>query len=151
MISGLLFLVPKPNNKWKPILDLNCQNKYLKSETLKMETPETIRTSVQTGDWVLSIDLKETLFYIPIHTQSRKYMCFHLQVSPINSKHFHLVCPQNLCDSPFYPEVKFMAFFKPYTESLNHFFQSYITVSCDFKVFLLEMSVVCCICLLLNY
>ena len=40
-----LFLVPKPNNKWRPILDLSKLNLFLKVEKFKMETPETIRTS----------------------------------------------------------------------------------------------------------
>ena len=44
-----------------------------------METPETIRTSLQVGEWVTSIDFKDTYFHIPIHSQSRKYMCFHIQ------------------------------------------------------------------------
>ena len=44
-----------------------------------METPETIRTSLQAGEWVTSIDFKDTYFHIPIHSQSRKYMRFHLQ------------------------------------------------------------------------
>ena len=42
-----LFLVPKPENKWRPILDLSRLNKFLKTGTFKMETPETIRTSLQ--------------------------------------------------------------------------------------------------------
>ena len=37
------------------------------------------RTSLQVGEWVTSIDFKYTYFYIPIHSQSRKYMCFHVQ------------------------------------------------------------------------
>ena len=44
-----------------------------------VETPETIRTSLQAGEWVTSIDFKDTYFHIPIHSQSRKYMRFHLQ------------------------------------------------------------------------
>ena len=56
-----LFLVPKPNNQWRPILDLSIStlNTFLNTESFKMETPETIRD-------------------IPIHSQSRKYMHFHL-------------------------------------------------------------------------
>ena len=34
-----LFLVPKPNNKWRPILDLSKLNLFLKAEKFKMETP----------------------------------------------------------------------------------------------------------------
>ena len=34
-----LFLVPKPNGKWRPILDLSQLNLFLKTGTFKMETP----------------------------------------------------------------------------------------------------------------
>ena len=37
-----------------------------------METPET-------GEWVTSIDFKDTYFHIPIHSQFRKYMRFYIQ------------------------------------------------------------------------
>ena len=74
-----LFLVPKPNNRWRPILDLSTLNTFLNTESFKMETPETIRTSLQAGEWVTSIDFKDAYFHIPIHSQSRKYMRFHLQ------------------------------------------------------------------------
>ena len=52
-----LFLVPKPNNWWRPILDLSNLNQFLKAKNFKMETPETIRTSLQTGEWVISQSL----------------------------------------------------------------------------------------------
>ena len=68
-----LFLVPKPNNKWRPILDLSNLNLFLKTEKFEMETPETIRTSLQQGEWVTSIDFKDAYFHIPIQEQSRKY------------------------------------------------------------------------------
>ena len=44
-----------------------------------METPETIRTSLQQGEWVTSIDFKDPYFHIPIQKQSRKYLRFHVQ------------------------------------------------------------------------
>ena len=74
-----LFLVPNPNNKWRPILDLSNLNLFLKAEKFKMETPETIRTSLQPGEWVISIDFKDAYFHIPIQEQSRKYLRFHVQ------------------------------------------------------------------------
>ena len=74
-----LFLVHKPNNKWRPILDLSKLNLFLKVEKFKMETPETIRTSLQQGDWVTSVDFKDAYFHIPIQEQSRKYLRFHVQ------------------------------------------------------------------------
>ena len=65
-----LFLVPKPNNKWRPILDLSNLNVFLKVEKFKMETPETIRASLHQGEWVTSIDFRDAYFHIPIHSRT---------------------------------------------------------------------------------
>ena len=45
-----LFIVPKPNQKWRPILDLSALNKFLSVKTFKMETPETIRIFYNKGN-----------------------------------------------------------------------------------------------------
>ena len=74
-----LFIVPKPNQKWRPILDLSAPNKFLSVKTFKMETPETIRISLQQGEWVTSLDFSDAYFHIPIHPGSRKYLRFHFQ------------------------------------------------------------------------
>ena len=74
-----LFLLPKCNNKWRPILDIRSMNDNLKSEKFKMETPESTRTYLQKGEWVTSIDFKDTYFHISINPQSRKYLRFHIQ------------------------------------------------------------------------
>ena len=44
-----------------------------------MQTLETIRTSLQQGEWVTSIDSKDAYFHIPIQEQSRKCLRFHVQ------------------------------------------------------------------------
>ena len=36
------------------------------------------KNSLQAGEWVTSIDFKNAYFHIPIHSQSRKYMHFHV-------------------------------------------------------------------------
>ena len=59
--------------KTKPVLgnlgspggDLSSLNKFFKAEKFKMETPETIGTSLQTGEWVTSINFKDAYFHIP--------------------------------------------------------------------------------------
>ena len=71
--------MPKPNNKWRPKLDLCKLNLFHKAEKFTMETPETIRTSLQQGEWVTSIDFKDAYFHIPIQEQSTKYLIFHVQ------------------------------------------------------------------------
>ena len=66
-----LFLFPKPNNKWTPILDLSQLNLYLDPSTFKMETLETIRLSLQKGEWVTSLDFSDAYFHIPINYRSK--------------------------------------------------------------------------------
>ena len=73
-----LFLVPKPNRKWRPILDLSRLICYLATSSFKMETPETIRLSLQKGEWVTSLDFSDAYFHIPIGQRSRKFLRFFL-------------------------------------------------------------------------
>ena len=72
-----LCLVPKPNNRWRPILDLSTLNTFLNTESFKMETPETIRTSLQLGEWVTSIDSKDAYFLIPIQSVQEVHAFLH--------------------------------------------------------------------------
>ena len=74
-----LFIVPKLNQKWRPILDLSALNKFLSVKAFKMETPETIRNSLHQREWVSSLDFSDSYFHIPIHTESQKYLRFHFQ------------------------------------------------------------------------
>ena len=43
----------------------------------RMETPESIRSSLKKGEWVTSIDLTDAYLHVPIHPQSRKFLRFH--------------------------------------------------------------------------
>ena len=62
-----------------------------------MKTPESIRTSFQTGEWLMSLDFKDPYFHIPIHTQSRNIsICLLFKVHPTSLEPYHLVCPQPL-------------------------------------------------------
>ena len=74
-----LFIVPKPNQKWWPILDLSALNQFLSIKTFKMETPETIQISLQQGEWITLMDFSDAYFHIPVHTRSRKFLRFHFQ------------------------------------------------------------------------
>ena len=71
-----LFLVPKPHQRWRLVIDLNRLNTFLLVERFKMETSESIRASLIPGEWVWSIDLSDAYLHIPIHPNSRKYLRF---------------------------------------------------------------------------
>ena len=105
-----LFIVPKPNQKWCPVLDLSALNKFLSVKTFKMETPETIRISLQQGEWVTSLDFSGAYFHIPVHVKSRKYLRFHFQ----NQSYQFRALPFGLSTAPMeftcvVKEVKLMA------------------------------------------
>ena len=87
-----LFLVPKPHQMWRPVIDLSRLNTFLHVEKFKMETPESIRTSLILGEWVASIDLSDAYLHIPIHPDSRKYLrfCHRSQVFQFTSLPFGL-------------------------------------------------------------
>ena len=95
--------------RWRPVLDLSTLNTFLNTESFKMETPETIRTSLQAGEWVTSIDFKDAYFHIPIHSQSRKYMRFRLQGRSYQFKALPFGLPYPLEFIVVAKEVKLMA------------------------------------------
>ena len=78
-----------------------------------METPETIRTSLQQVEWVTSIAFKDAYFHIPIQEQSRKYLRFYVEGQAYQFK----ALPFDLSTAPMEftviaKEVKLMAIHK---------------------------------------
>ena len=94
-----LFLVPKPNQKWRPILDLSTLNHYLKVTQFKIEIPDSIRISLQEGEWVTSIDFKDAYFHVPTHPHANFYG-FMCKGNLTNSRRFHLGSSRPLWNSP---------------------------------------------------
>ena len=60
-----LFLVPKPHQRCRPVIDLSRLNTFLLVERFKIKTPESIRASLIPGEWVSSIDLADAYLHIP--------------------------------------------------------------------------------------
>ena len=74
-----IFLVPKKNGKWRPVIDLSSLNKYIRCPTFKMETTRAVARALQVGEWTTSIDLQDAYFHVPIHATARKYLRFHYE------------------------------------------------------------------------
>ena len=80
----------KTKSEMGPILDFNALNRFLSVKAFKMETPETIRISLQQRDAYL---------HIPIHNRSWKFLRFHFQNQTISSSLFPLASQQLLWSS----------------------------------------------------
>ena len=89
---------------------LSRLNTFLHVEKFKMETPESIRTSLIPGEWVSLIDLSDTYLHIPIHPNSRKYLrfCHRSQVFQFTSLPFGLATAPQVF-TIIVKEVKLMA------------------------------------------
>ena len=107
-----LFPVPKPHQRWSPVIDLSRLNTFLLVERFKMETPESIRASLIPGEWVSSIDLSAS-HIPPIHQNSRKYLrfCHKSQVFHFTSFPFGQATPPQVF-TMIVKEVKLMALTK---------------------------------------
>ena len=71
-----LFLVEKASGGWRPVIDLSHLNEFVHLTRFKMETVASVLLSVREGDFLASLDLKDTYFQIPIHPSSRKLLRF---------------------------------------------------------------------------
>lgn len=74
-----LFVVPKPDGTFRPILDLSRLNKYLDPPKFKMDNLQTVRSAVFKDAWMANLDLKDAYFHILIRPGSRKYLRFRVQ------------------------------------------------------------------------
>ena len=71
-----LFTVPKASGGWRPVIDLSTLNRYVDCPHFQMETADTIRRSIQPGEWVTSIDISDAYYHVPVAPAVRKYFRF---------------------------------------------------------------------------
>lgn len=64
--SSPMFLVPKPDGTWRPVINLKSLNKHVITHHFKMESIRTIKGLMQKGDWLLKLDLKDAYLTVPI-------------------------------------------------------------------------------------
>ena len=70
-----LFLVPKPNGSFRPIIDL-IEPQTRGAIVLKMETLFSIIAALQPLEWITKIDLKDAYHHILVHQNIRKNFRF---------------------------------------------------------------------------
>ncbi|KAJ1095605.1 hypothetical protein NDU88_000764 [Pleurodeles waltl] len=90
------FLIPKKDGRLRPILDLRILNWFLKQEKFKMLTLAQVLWALNKEDWMVSVDLQDAYFHIPILKSHRKYLRFM-----VGSPHYQFaVLPFGLTSAP---------------------------------------------------
>ena len=84
-----VFVVLKASVSWRPIIDLSVLNRFVVGTKFRMETVQSVLSSVRQGDWMVALDLKDAYLQIPIHPESRRYLRF---VTPQGTFQFKVLC-----------------------------------------------------------
>lgn len=91
-----IFIVPKPNGRYRPIINLKYLNQFIHFEHFKQETFKTVLELIQENDFFTSIDMKNAYFSVSIHPFFRKYLKFVW-----DGQLYHFVCvPFGLSPAP---------------------------------------------------
>ena len=69
-----LFLVPKSDGAWRPVINLKGLNQFIMTQHFKMESVRTVKAIIQKGDWLLKLDLKDAYLSVPIHSDHQRYI-----------------------------------------------------------------------------
>ena len=91
-----IFVVPKPNGKWRTIINLNPLNRFVRKETFKMDTVKDVHSVLERECYAGVVDLSVAYYTCSLYKDSRKYCRF------IFEKKIYEFCalPMGLSDSP---------------------------------------------------
>ena len=82
-----LFIVPKPNGKYRPVINLRHLNKFVHYDHFKQETFKVVLDLLQRNDFLTSIDLTDAYFSISVHSEDQKFLKFFW-----NGRMYKFVC-----------------------------------------------------------
>lgn len=92
-----VFLVPKPNGKFRFVLNLKNLNKFIKTDHFKMEDLRTVLKLITKDCFMSKIDLKDAYYFVKIHENSKKYLRFQFDQKLYEFN----VLPFGLCTAPY--------------------------------------------------
>ena len=92
-----IFLVPKSDGSWRPVVNLKPLNEHITSRHFKMESVKTAKNVLQRGDWLVKLDLKDAYLTVPMHRGHWKFLRFRWQ----NQTWQFRVLPFGLSSAPY--------------------------------------------------
>lgn len=69
-------MVPKPNGTVTPILDLKDLNQFLDIRSFRMESIRSVVSTLQGGEFLASIDIKDAYLHVPIFPAHQRFLRF---------------------------------------------------------------------------
>ena len=92
-----IFVVPKKDGGWRPIINLKWLNKtFLDPPHFRMDTVSDAASLLRPGDWTASIDLKDAYFHVFVNRRFRRFLRFGWR----GRLYEYLVLPFGLCLAP---------------------------------------------------
>ena len=91
-------MVPKSDDQWRLILDLSSLNNFIATPSFQMSNLAEAQKLIHKDDWMCTLDLEKAYWHVPIHPQSRKFLCFRFQ----NSGYVFNVLPFGLSVAPYW-------------------------------------------------
>ncbi|CAJ0958925.1 unnamed protein product [Ranitomeya imitator] len=74
-----LFVVPKKDGTLRPILDLKLLNKFVRVRHFRMDSLHSVVASLEKGEFLASIDIKDAYLHIPIFPPHQQFLRFAVQ------------------------------------------------------------------------
>ncbi|CAJ0923458.1 unnamed protein product [Ranitomeya imitator] len=91
-----LFVVPKKDGTVRPILDLKLLNRCVRVRHFRMESLRSVISSMERGEFLASIDIKDAYLHIPIFPPHQRFLRF-----AIREDHFQFTAlPFGLATAP---------------------------------------------------
>lgn len=91
-----IFIVKKRNGNDRMIIDLSSLNNHITKVSFRMEGTDSIKNLLQKDDFMVSIDLSDAFFSVPLHPSSKKFVTFEFN----GLRYSFNVLPFGLSSSP---------------------------------------------------
>ena len=91
-----VFTVQKPSGDHRLIIDLSNLNKFVNKVSFRMENKDVIQNLIAKNDFMVSIDLRDAFFTVPLHKESKRLVVFQFQSQRLQFN----VLPFGLTSSP---------------------------------------------------
>jgi len=62
-----IFIVPKKDGGYRPVINLRALNRFIPEEHFKMEGFHMVKDLIRAHDWLVKVDLKDAYLLVPIH------------------------------------------------------------------------------------